>query len=602
MNLLPIKKAVLSVSDKSGLIELAKALRQRGVEIISTGGTARLLQEKKFPVTPISKITGNLKDDYFDGRMKTISFNYESALLYKRSNAQHKTQAEELGIPQIDLVVCNLYPFEEVIKKPNITVEDAIENIDIGGPCMIRAAAKNYEGIAVVVDPAQYSEIVKELEKNKGSISLEMRQRLMVRAYEKAADYDAAVHTFFGKRFADQNIKRLKYMDGIQLGRYAENWHQKGWLYKSVPNGATQKELLPDKCRGRSVGTIVPNIPRAKQVHGGPLGYNNYLDAEAALQSVLELKDSVAVSVIKHANPCGYATGETLLEAFERAWQGDPVSAFGSVIALTRPLDLDVAKLLGERFIEVVIAPGFNEDALQYIKGLGKKKAGLRLLEYTPQARTATAGRTVLRFITGGLLEQENDDRFYLADSIKELFKPPFKARCPNSGKEFTLGMVTKNKISDQRAGLYEFGLYHVKHVKSNAIIIAREYRAGYYQVLGMGCGQPNRKDSVVLAGQRARDNLAREFSAQGGPASGGKDKSKAGSQEQYLTQQLQRDNVVLVSDAFFPFRDGIDNIAQTGVRYVIQPGGSVKDDEVIKTADEYKMGMLFTGVRKFYH
>jgi len=579
MDLLRVKKAVLSVSNKSGLIELAEVLKKWDVEIISTGGTARKLQEKKFPVTPISKITGNSKDDYFDGRMKTISFNYESALLYKRSNAQHKTQAEELGIPQIDLVVCNLYPFEEVIKKPNVTVEDAIENIDIGGPCMIRAAAKNYEGIAVVVEPAQYSEIIKELEKNKGSISLEMRQRLMVRAYEKAADYDAAVHTFFGKRFADQNIKRLKYMDGIQLGRYAENWHQKGWLYKS--------EIRDQKSE-------IPNIPWTKQVHGGPLGYNNYLDAEAALQSVLELKGSVAVSVIKHANPCGYATGETLLEAFERAWQGDPVSAFGSVIALTRPLDLDVAKILGERFIEVVIAPGFNEDALQYIKGLGKKKAGLRLLEYkTSDVQTHDARpRTQLRFITGGLLEQELDNKFYLAKSIKELFKPPFKAQCPNSGKEFNLGMVTKNKISSQRAGLYEFGLYHVKHVKSNAIIIAREYRDGYYQVLGMGCGQPNRKDSVALAGQRARDNLTREF----------KDKSKAGKPEQYLAQQLQSDNVVLVSDAFFPFRDGLDNIAQTGVRYVIQPGGSVKDDEVIKTADEYKMGMLFTGVRKFYH
>ncbi len=592
MDLLHVKKAVLSVSNKSGLIELAEVLKKWDVEIISTGGTARKLQEKKFPVTPISKITGNSKDDYFDGRMKTISFNYESALLYKRSNPAHKTQAEELGIPQIDLVVCNLYPFEEVIKKSNVTVEDAIENIDIGGPCMIRAAAKNYEGIAVVVEPVQYSEIIKELEKNKGSISLEMRQRLMVRAYEKAADYDAAVHTFFGKRFADQNIKRLKYMDGIQLGRYAENWHQKGWLYKSET---------------RDQKSEIPNIPWAKQLHGGPLGYNNYLDAEAALQSVLELKacpsrqqqgmpgtarDSIAVSVIKHANPCGYATGETLLEAFERAWQGDPVSAFGSVIALTRPLDLDVAKILGERFIEVVIAPGFNEDALQYIKGLGKKKAGLRLLKYTPQAKAATVDRTVLRFITGGLLEQELDNKFYLAKSIKELFKPPFKTKCPNSGKEFTLGMVTKNKISDRRAGLYEFGLYHVKHVKSNAIIIAREYRDGYYQVLGMGCGQPNRKDSVALAGQRARDNLTREF----------KDKAKTGSPEQYLAQELQSDNVVLVSDAFFPFRDGIDNVAQTGVRYVIQPGGSIKDDEVIKAANEHKMGMLFTGVRKFYH
>ncbi|MBI4711699.1 MAG: hypothetical protein HY762_00070 [Planctomycetes bacterium] len=254
----------------------------------------------------------------------------------------------------------------------------------------------------------------------------------------------------------------------------------------------------------------IGGIPWAEKVHGGALGYNNYLDAEAALQSVWELHDGIAVSIIKHANPCGYATGKTLLEAFERAWQGDPVSAFGSVIAITRPLDMAVAKILGARFVEVLVAPSINPDALQYIKGLGQKKADLRLLEVGDLNRLPPP--TTYRSITGGLLEQERDDKFYLPNTVKELFRAPFKAKCANSGKDLTVGIVTKVKPDAKQAGLYEFGLRHIKHIKSNAISIVREYAPGYYQTLGMGCGQPNRKDSVFLAGQRALDNLKREY------------------------------------------------------------------------------------------
>jgi len=570
--MLKIKTAVISVSNKMGVVEFAQYLKKQGVEIISTGGTARTLKEAGIEITPISKITGNLKDDYFDGRMKTISFNYESALLFRRDNPEHVKQAQELGIPTIDLVVCNLYPFESVTQKPGVTLEDAVENIDIGGPCMIRAAAKNFEGVAIIVEPDQYQALTKEMDKNNGAVSLGFRKRLMIRAYEKTADYDAAIHTFFAQELTDEKMKRLKYVRGYQLGRYAENWHQKGWLY-------------------RNPQTKSPNIPWAKQVHGGPLGYNNYLDAEAALQSVLELKNSGAVSIIKHANPCGYATGKTMVEAFERAWQGDPISAFGSVIALTRPLDLAVAKLLADRFVEVVIAPSINQDALDYIKSLGKKKAGLRLLE-AGDMNTTASNQTYFRFITGGVLEQEIDSKFYLPDKVTDLFKSPYKAPCSNSGKERTVGIVTKLKPSAERSGLYDFALRHVKHVKSNAISIAREYRTGYYQMLGMGCGQPNRKDSVALAGQRAKDNLKREFQAQ----------KKAKNAKKFIADQLKGEHVVLVSDAFFPFRDGIDNVSKTGVKYIIQPGGSIKDDEVIKAANEHKIGMLFTGVRKFYH
>jgi phosphoribosylaminoimidazolecarboxamide formyltransferase/IMP cyclohydrolase len=572
--MLKIKTAVMSVSDKNGLVEFAKSLKKWGVEIISTGGTAKVLKENGIGITPISKITGNSKDDYFDGRMKTISFNYESSLLYKRNNPEHVNQAKELGIPQIDMVVCNLYPFEKVTAKDGVTIEEAIENIDIGGPCMVRAAAKNSESIAIVVEPEQYKELMAEMAKNNGTIGKELLNKLMVRAYEKTADYDSAIHTFFADKLTNEKVKRAKYVKGIQLGRYAENWHQKGWLYKS-PVSAT-------------------SIPWAKQVHGGALGYNNYLDAEAALQSALELKDSIAVSIIKHANPCGYATGETLLEAFERAWQGDPVSAFGSVIALTRPLDMDVAKILGERFVEVLVAPSIKPDALEYIKSLGKKKADLRLLEAGDLNKSKD---NLLRYITGGVLEQEQDNKFFLTDSIKELFKSPFQAKCANSGKDLTVGIMTKIKPPAARAGLYEFGLHYVKHIKSNAIVVVREYRPGYYQTIGMGCGQPNRKDSVMLAGMRAVENLKREYAEFKKSK-----KTKVKTVRQYIKQQLQADNVVLVSDAFFPFRDGLDNVAETGVKYVIEPGGSIRDEEVIKAANEYKMGLLFTGVRKFYH
>ncbi|MDI6733852.1 MAG: hypothetical protein QME51_07445, partial [Planctomycetota bacterium] len=305
-----------------------------------------------------------------------------------------------------------------------------------------------------------------------------------------------------------------------------------------------------------------------------------------------------AVSIIKHANPCGYATGRSLKNAFERAWQGDPTSAFGSVIALSKPLDMEVAELLSERFVEVVVAPSVNKDAFLYLKALGKEKVNLRLLEVGELTRSDS---TLLRYINGGLLEQEADNKFYLTASFQELFTKPFVAKCENSGKELTVGIVTKKSLPPTRIGLYEFALRYIKHLKSNAIGIVREYSNGHYQVLGMGCGQPNRRDSVALAGQKAIDNLKLEYD-QRESRRGEQGRKVKGSAEKYITTELGSDRVVLVSDAFFPFRDGIDNIAKYGVKYVIQPGGSVRDDEVIKAADEHKIAMLFTGVRKFYH
>jgi len=574
--MLKIKTAVISVSDKTGVVDLAKFLASKGTKIISTGGTGKMLAEGGIDVVPIREVTGNEKDDYFDGRMKTISFNYESALLFRRDDSKHVEQAKELGIPTIDMVVCNLYPFEKVTGEMTKTrsaadIEKAVENIDIGGPCMIRAAAKNYRSIAVVVNPARYGEIIEEMKKNDGAIGDELLRSLMIEAYERTADYDAAIHTFFAEALEEQQIKRTKYVRGEQLGRYAENWHQKGWLYR-----------LP--------ASDEPTVPHCRQVHGGPLGYNNYVDAEAALNSVLEMSGKVAVSVIKHTNPCGYATGDTLEEAFERAWQGDPVSAFGSVIALTRPMNTAVAKLIENRFVEVILAPHIEKDALEYIQGLGKKKAGLRLLEYG-EARPLHTERTNYRFVTGGLLEQERDTRFYLCENAEDLVKAPGELTCPNSGKKLTVGVVSKTAPPAARAGLYDFVLRHVKHVKSNAICIAREYAPGKYQILGMGCGQPNRKDSVMLSGMRARDNLALEAKAKG-----------VKNVEEYVNGELAGDHVVLASDAFFPFRDGLDNAAKTGVKFILEPGGSVKDREVIAAADEHGICLIFTGVRKFTH
>lgn len=456
---------------------------------------------------------------------------------------------------------------------------------------MVRAAAKNFEGVAIVVDPAMYGPIMKEIEDD-GGISIETRRRLAATAFERTADYDSAISEYFSATFKNKTEKRLKYVDGEQLGRYAENWHQKGWLY-------------------RRDGLAEPNVPNAKQVHGGPMGYNNYVDGEAALASALEFSGSVAVSIIKHSNPCGFATGDTLEEAFEKAWQGDPVSAFGSVIGLTRPMNLAVAKLVEDRFVEVIIAPEIEKDALEYIQSLGKKKAGLRLLEYGGIPADAPEP-TMLRAVSGGLLEQEKDDKYYLCENTDQLTDEAVEMTCSNSGKKLMVGVVTSKKPPAARSGLVDFTLRHLKHVKSNAISICREYDDGRYQVLGMGCGQPNRKDAVALAGQRASDNLRLEYFASTGKEGARADfLSAAGEEEmkeylakeaEYVAGQLAGDNVALASEAFFPFRDGLDNAAETGVKFVIEPGGSVRDDEVIAAADEHGIAMIFTGVRKFNH
>ncbi|MFA6448689.1 MAG: bifunctional phosphoribosylaminoimidazolecarboxamide formyltransferase/IMP cyclohydrolase [bacterium] len=590
--MLKIETAVISVSDKTGVVEFAKFLVKNGVKIISTGGTAKALTDAGIKIVPIKKITGNTKDDYFDGRMKTISFNYESALLYRRDSATHVKQAKQLGIPKIDMVVCNLYPFEKVTAAGDCTIEKAVDNIDIGGPCMVRAAAKNFDGVAIVVSPDSYGTIMAEMKSNKGGVSRETRARLASIAFERTADYDAAINIFFSKQLEGKMTRRLKYTDGIKLGRYAENWHQVGWMY--------QDETL-----------AWPNLPHCKQVHGGPLGYNNYLDGEGALNSALEFRGIPAVSIIKHSNPCGLATGATIEEAFERAWEGDPVSAFGSVIALTRNMTLGIAKLIEKRFVEIIIAPKIEPKALDYIKSLGKKKEGLRLLEYG-DIKFAAKEKTRLRPITGGLLEQETDNLYYLCKSASGLTQKAKPYLCKNSGKKLMVGIVTKKQPPADKAGLVDFALRNVKHVKSNAICIAREYKNGKYQLLGMGCGQPNRKDSVMLCGIRATDNLRTEFAKKKG-AKGTRDEFLAGlakkaakeyleAEAAYVKKQFESGNIVLASDAFFPFRDGLDNAASTGVKFIVEPGGSVRDDSVIAAADEQGIALVFTGVRKFNH
>lgn len=592
--MLKIETAVISVSDKAGVVEFAKFLAGSGVKIISTGGTAKALEAAGVEVVPINKITGNEKDDYFDGRMKTISFQYESALLYRRGAPEHVKQAEELGIPRIDMVVCNLYPFEKVTASPDVTIDAAIENIDIGGPCMVRAAAKNHESIAIVVSPEAYPGIMEEMKAN-GGLGADTLKKLAAVAFERTADYDSAISGFLAKKFSGSLEKRMKYTSGEQLGRYAENWHQKGWLYRD------------EECSR-------PNIPNAKQLHGGAMGYNNYLDAESALRCAMEFAGigAAAVCIVKHGNPCGLATAPTSLEAMQRAWQGDPVSAFGGVVAMTMNLDLATAKYLEDRFVEIIAAPGVDADALDYIKSLGKKKDGLRILQYNAAASDGIHEKTTLRAITGGMLEQESDELYYLTPGAAGLFSEASELTCPNSGKKLQVGIVTKKKMDVSKAPLLDFALRHLKHVKSNAIVIAREYAPGYCQSIGMGCGQPNRRDSVMLCGMRAVDNLRLEHLCAAG-VSVSRDEHLASlnatdagkflaDEDKYVAGQLQGETVVLASDAFFPFRDGLDNAAETRVRNIAQPGGSVRDDEVIAAADEHGIAMIFTGVRKFNH
>ncbi len=510
-----------------------------GFEIISTGGTSWILKKAGIKVTDVSDITGF--PEIMEGRVKTLHPMIHGGILAVRDNPLHVKEAKKQGIEYIDIVAVNLYPFEKTIADKNATLEEAIENIDIGGPALVRAAAKNYRHVAVITDPNDYSLIIKELDNR--DISLKTKERLAVKAFRRIADYDCAIDTYLSQRLADEDILRLLFVDGKTL-RYGENWHQTAKFYKE-----------PD--------VSGPSVANARQLHGKALSYNNYVDAESALNITLEYKDEIAVAVVKHTNPCGFATGKTLIEALSRAWDGDPVSSFGSIICMTRKPDLSTVEFLKGRFVELIIAPGFDDDALLFLKN---KSKDLRILEL-PLDNGEPLPNTY-HYIAGGMLVQSR-----------------------NTGLYEKWDVVTKTAFPEEKRELARFAIAACKHTKSNAVVIAREYEKSCFQILAIGAGQPNRVDAIKkLAATKAVDNLKLLYQQE-----------KPDISEDKFIKNIMSE-CVMASDAFFPFDDSIVYSAENHIRYIVSPGGSIRDKEVIATADRLGVSLVFTGMRHFLH
>ncbi|MCJ7812511.1 bifunctional phosphoribosylaminoimidazolecarboxamide formyltransferase/IMP cyclohydrolase [bacterium] len=557
-----MKRALLSVSDKTGIVEFARSLNELHIEIISTGGTAKILSDNGIRVVPIEQITGF--PEMMDGRVKTLHPKIHGGLLGRRDNPEHIKQAEALGIGWIDLVVVNLYPFEQTVAKQDVQLGEAIENIDIGGPAMLRSAAKNYPFVAVVTDPADYGRILEEI-KDSGEISLEFKKILAAKVFRRTADYDGAIDRYLSDQFLGEKIIRLKYNNGKTL-RYGENSHQQATLFKDR------------ECREASV-------VYAEVLHGKEMSYNNIVDGEAALDVVKDLKGQIGVVVIKHTNPCGYATGDTSSEALERAWAGDPISAFGSVIACNSQVDLAFAAFLKgktvkhigyvvkegkyipqevpTKFIEVIIAPEFTPEALELLS----KTRDLRLLQ-VESLYSGDIEKETYRKITGGMLQMDRD--LVLWDKFET---------------------VTEKMFDESKKALAAFTTKACKHTKSNAIVLGREYKPNFFQVIGMGAGQPNRVDSLrKLAVTKANENLQIEY-----------DVLKPN--VPFETYRLKHfGEMVLASDAFFPFDDTVRAAAEYGIKYIVQPGGSIRDQDSIKACNELGMAMALTGTRHFRH
>ena len=538
MNLVPIRRALLSVSDKTNIQTLAEALIAIGCEIISTGGTRKQLEAAGIPTTEISTVTGN--PEAFGGRMKTISFNIESALLFDRE--RDAEEAKALNIEPIDLVVCNLYPFKKVLEQ-GADFETLIENIDIGGPTMLRAGAKNFKSVAVVVDPADYTELIKELNANKGALSYNFRQRLMTKTFNHTADYDEMIAMTMDKESGMDSI-RLNFSKGSSL-RYGENSHQTAKYYRE--------------------NTEKPSLADMKVLHGKELSFNNILDINGALEAI-KGSTKVACSVIKHSNPCGLAEGNDQRQALELAWAGDPVSAFGSIIAFNTPLTLETACFFEldngdkslRKFVEVVVAPKIEPAALEYLR----MHKNLRVIEFDVNELNY---KTDYRFLNGSLLAQDTDE--VLLDKMDSVTAISFD-------------------VVGEKA-LVEFGLRAIRSIKSNSIVIVRKH-GGSLQLLGMGAGQPNRLIATKLAIEKAKENLHKELGAQ------------TVSAEAYIERELA--GAILISDAFFPFEDNVELAAAEGIRKIVQPGGSIRDKHVFATCDTLGVSMLLTGIRHFKH
>ena len=539
-----IERALISVSDKQGIIEFATALAQQGVEILSTGGTAAALRDAGLTVIDVSEFTGF--PEMLDGRVKTLHPHVHAGLLFRRDLPQHQATMDEHGLKPIDLVCVNLYPFEQTVARNGVTFADAVEQIDIGGPTMLRSAAKNMDAVTVVCDPADYTRVLGDMETS-GATGPDLRRELACKVFARLAAYNAAIAAYLERQLeADTPPAYSSYFASGTTLRYGENPHQSATFYKGP---------APDE----------PTISHAEVLHGKEMSFNNYVDGDAALEAVKELSGTSAVAIIKHTNPCGCATGATLADAFQAAWAGDPVSAFGSVIAVSQTVDLATAKCLHKRFVEVLIAPDYDADALDYLKAKSKQ---LRILKLHVPCTSAGPGQAI-RQVNGGLLVQDRD-----LEVLAHWLTP------------------TETSFPEDKKELAHFGIRVCKHVKSNAILLVREYKPGAYAVLGMGAGQPNRVDAVrKLAITKARENLTLEHEALDAPEQSLKDYIAAGLAE-----------AVLISDAFFPFPDNIHHAHAAGIRAVVQPGGSKRDDDVIAACNELGVAMAFSGMRHFRH
>ncbi|HEU4964421.1 MAG TPA: bifunctional phosphoribosylaminoimidazolecarboxamide formyltransferase/IMP cyclohydrolase [Bacilli bacterium] len=515
-----MKRALISVSDKTGIIELAQALVRNDIEIVSTGGTHKLLAEAGVPVTNISDVTGF--PEIMDGRVKTLHPNIHGGLLAIRSNQAHMDAIESLHIKPIDYVIVNLYPFQATIEKEGVTLADAIENIDIGGPSMLRAAAKNYQDVTVVVDANDYARVIESLEQGE-PLTKEEKLALCAKVFRHTAAYDALVSQYLTKVTGEEFPERLTLTYEKQQDlRYGENPHQQAAFY-------------------REPGTHPHTIAGAKQLHGKELSYNNINDANAALSIVQEFAEP-AVVAIKHTNPCGVGVAGTIFDAYTKAYEADPVSIFGGIVALNREVDQATAEKMSELFLEIILAPSYTDEALDVLT----KKKNLRVMTVamTPQGGIPALGapRTTLK-VQGGLLTQDIDAKTAGADDVQ---------------------VVTKRQPTEDEMKQLLFAWKVVKHVKSNAIVLAREDRT-----VGVGAGQMNRVGAAKIAVEQAGE-LAK--------------------------------GSVLASDAFFPMRDTVDAAAAAGITAIIQPGGSIKDAESIAAADEAGIAMVFTGARHFKH
>ena len=505
-----ISRALISVSDKNGIAEFARALEKQGIDIISTGGTAELLRKEGVPVREISSFTGY--PEVLEGRVKTLHPRVHGGLLYKRGNPQHESEARECGFEPIDLVVVNLYPFEATIAKPDVTLAEAIENIDIGGPSMIRSAAKNYQSVTVVVDPADYDLVLQNMRDNEGETTLKLREQLAIKAFIKTSGYDRAIGTFLNQEQTTESSFSLT-MPLVARLRYGENPHQSAALYGDFDRFF-------------------------QKLHGKDLSFNNILDISAASGLIAEF-NAPTVAILKHTNPCGVGSDPNLRQAWEKAFATDKQAPFGGIIVSNREIDEELAKAISEIFSEVIIAPEFSADA----RAVLQKKKNLRLIRLLTDPSRARPERDI-RSISGGLLVQD-----------------------PDRTNQATERVVSKRQPTKRELAAMHFGWRVVKHVKSNAIVYADHDRT-----LGIGAGQMSRVDASRIAVWKA--------------------------QEAGLTLK----GSAIASDAFFPFPDGLIAAAEAGATCAVQPGGSVRDKEVIAAANDHNMAMIFTGTRHFRH